>query len=92
MYKKEYIVYCTGSVLNFLKENESLVNRYLLDVYSRGGSPNYSEMLIGVISGETRDGISFDSIYVDRKVVTAYLRRSYVSLYEEWGTLSSNKQ
>lgn len=83
MYKKEYIVYCTGSVLNFLKENESLVNRYLLDVYSRGGSPNYSEMLIGVISGETRDGISFDSIYVDREVVTAYLIRSYVSLYEE---------
>ena len=83
MNKKEYIVYCTGSVLNFLKENESLVNRYLLDVYSRCGSPNYSEMLIGVISGETRDGISFDSIYVDREVITAYLRRSYVSLYEE---------
>lgn len=83
MNKKEYMVYCTESVLNFLKENESLVNRYLLDVYSRGCSPNYSEMLIGVISGETRDGISFDSIYVDRGVVTAYLRRSYVSLYGE---------
>ena len=87
MNKQEYMVYCTESVLEFLRENESLVNSYLLESYNRGSSPKYSVMLMGKISGETRDGVSFDSIYVDRNAVTEYLRGSYLALYGEVGAI-----
>lgn len=70
---------CTDSVLSYMASESGMGT--VREYFSRNlmGLPNYSEML-GVMkigSGTTKEGVRFDSIYVDRSLITKNLRELY---------------
>lgn len=71
----------TNSVLSYIKspEGRETVNNYLRK--RKGNSltakPNYSEMLLMSDLQTTQDGINFNSIYVDRSIITKELQKDF---------------
>lgn len=72
--------FCTNSVLNFLKENNELIDEYLVDVREKGKIPNYSDFL-RTIQGTTAEKVNLASIYVVRSRCTEYLQSRYFERY-----------
>lgn len=65
------------SVIGYLEENPSDLVEYFTWCKGNSKNPNYSEFCRNYLNGETKEGISFDSIRVERKKVTSYIRMKY---------------
>lgn len=73
------------SVVNFLEENTVGMVCYFSECKTVGKKPNYSEFCRKYLNGETKEGVSFNSIRVKRKEMTEFLRNKYIL----WNDLNS---
>lgn len=77
--KKDRMKKETESVLLYMASPAGLET--VKGYFSKLGNskPNYTGLLssMGMCSGTTKDGVKFDSIYVNRKDVTKSLRKMY---------------
>mgnify|MGYP000041319686 CR=1 FL=1 len=70
----------TESVLNFLIENKDIVNNYFVYVNDSNGTISYSD-LTKHLSGTTKDGVNLHSAFLNRGILTRYLRCTYDNMY-----------
>lgn len=70
----------TDSIIEYLKENRSLVIEYCEGCRRRGTKPNYSEFCRRYLNGTTTGGHSFSSIKADRERLTEYIRSNFTAL------------
>lgn len=67
------------SVVNYLKNNMFIMEEYFEECEKDKKIPNYSEFCRKYLSGNTSEGVSFDSIKLKRKELTVFLRNQYNS-------------
>lgn len=67
----------SASVMGYLEENNFELKSYFTECKVEFKQPNYSEFCRKYLNGETREGISFNSIKVKREELTSYLRKKY---------------
>lgn len=67
----------SASVMGYLEENNFELKSYFTECKVESKQPNYSEFCRKYLNGETREGISFNSIKVKREELTSYLRKKY---------------
>ena len=65
------------SVIDYLEINKEELLEYFAECLSENKQPNYSELCRKYLNGETKEGISFDSIKIKRREVTDYIRMKY---------------
>lgn len=74
-------LFCTNSILNWLKSNLDVVEEYFEKCYDRGTRPNYTDML-RMVSGTTIDDVNLASTLVVRAECTKWLVGEYSGWYE----------
>lgn len=65
------------SVMGYLEENEEELFAYFGECKEDDKQPNYSEFCRKYLNGETKEGISFNSIKIKRRGLTEFMRNKY---------------